>query len=207
MVFMLTLSMLMVGLFVLVMAFLLLLFIVFGTVIIAPFVFIGGVRRVFCGVRGIGESIKEKRSAGRVVGPREVYSKRLTDIKPKEVKKVEEIREVEKVNKVEAKKSSTPKDSSAPKEASNANLTNSEPKNKANGTKPSRKVNKGQGARKAKADRKPQGITAKFKNKKSSRKQSYGKGNQNRGRQGGKPQGITLNIPTTSSLSDYPDMV
>lgn len=229
MVFVLVLCGLVIGIYLLLIALLLVagFYGVFGAIVYGPFFIIRYIWRVFDGEDALEKSYDvRKPKKERVREPREVSNVRLTDRKPNKVKRIGgELRQSNKADRIRK-----------PREVSNIKLINSKPKNKVilreaavrkvADNKESKKVTKGiqtkQVIRKVKSKQAATGIqpkqatikvAANKESKQSARKVDTKKANPRNptpkkpNPRKVEPQGITSNILTTSPLTDYPDMV
>ena len=183
---------------------------VFGAIVYGPFFIIRHVRRVFDGEDALEKSydVRKPKKTKRIRGPREVSNVRLTDRKPSKIKRIGgELGQSDKAGRI-----------SKPREVSNIKLTNNEPKNKVISgeaavrkvavNKESKQATKGiqpqQDTRKVAVNKEPKQAVRKVKPQKANpRKPTPKKPNSHKV----EPRGITPNIPTTSPLTDYPDMV
>lgn len=191
MVFVLVLCGLVIGVYLLLIALLLVagFYGVFGAIVYGPFFVIRYIWRVFDGEDALEKSydVRKSKKTKRVREPREVSNVRLTDRKPSKIKKVAEAKKPA-VKVVQVLK---------PKKASNT-VESGNPSKKSVSVRPS--------ANKPKTKTK-QGIPAvanKVETQKANPRNSASKKPNPRKVE---PQGITPNIPTTSPLTDYPDMV
>lgn len=199
MVFVLVLCGLVIGVYLLLIALLLVagFYGVFGAIVYGPFFIIRYIWRVFDGEDALEKSydVSKPKKTKRVRGPREVSNVRLTDRKPSKIKRIgEELGQSDKAGRL-----------TKPREVSNIKLVNNEPKNKViSGGAAVRKV-----ADNKESKRETKGIQTnqaaiKVEIKKANPRNSAPKKPNPRKVE---PQGITPNIPTTSPLTDYPDMV
>lgn len=216
MVFVLVLCGLVIGVYLLLIALLLVagFYGVFGAIVYGPFFIIRYIWRVFDGEDALEKSydVRKPKKTKRVREPREVSNVRLTDRKPSRIKRIGgELRQSDKAGRL-----------SKPREVSNVKLINNEPKNKvisggairkvAVNKEPKREtegIQTKQATRKAESKKATKGIqpkqaTRKVKPQKANPRNSAPKKPNPRKVE---PQGITPNIPTTSPLTDYPDMV
>ena len=217
MVFVLVLCGLVIGIYLLLIALLLVagFYGVFGAIIYGPFFIIRYIWRVFDGEDALEKSydVRKPKKTKRVREPREVSNVRLTDRKPSKIKRIGgELGQSSKAERIRK-----------PREVSNIKLINNKPKNKviireavvrkvAN-NKESKKMTKGIQPKQvtSKVEPKkmtkgiqPKQVTSKVEIKKANPRNSASKKPNLRKVE---PQGITPNIPTTSPLTDYPDMV
>ena len=235
MVFVLVLCGLVIGVYFLLIALLLVagFYGVFGAIVYGPFFIIRYIWRVFDGEDALEKSYDVRKPKKlRVREPREVSNVRLTDRKTSKIKKVREPREVSNVRLTDRKPSKIKKVAEAkkpavkvvqvlkPKKASNTVESNKPPRlfqpKKSVSIKPSanklqvkvsvaevshnaepQKANQHNAASKKANPRKP------VSKKPNPRNAASKKANPRKV----EPQGITPNIPTTSSLTDYQDMV
>lgn len=232
MVFVLVLCGLVIGVYLLLIALLLVagFYGVFGAIVYGPFFIIRYIWRVFDGEDALEKSYDvRKPRKERIREPREVSNVRLTDRKPSGVKQVREPREVSNVRLTNKKPSKIKKVAEAkkpavkvgqtlkPKKASNTVESNKLPRVfqskkssivKPSANKPKTKAGIPAVARKVETKTKTrQGIPAvahKVEPQKANTRNSVSKKPNPRKVE---PQGITPNIPTTSPLTDYPDMV
>lgn len=188
---------------------------VFGAIVYGPFFLIQYIWRVFSGEDALEKSydVSKPKKTKRVREPREVSNVRLTNRKPSRVKRIGgELGQSNKAGRI-----------SKPREVSNIKLINNKPKNKViireaavrkvADNKESKKATKGiqtkQAIRRVEPKKTTKGIqtkqvTSKVDTKKANPRNSASKQPSPRKVE---PQGITPNIPTTSPLTDYPDMV
>lgn len=220
MVFVLVLCGLVIGVYVLLIALLLVagFYGVFGAIIYGPFFVIRYIWRVFDGEDALEKSydVRKPKKTKRVREPREVSNVRLTDRKPSKIKRIKRVGEkMGQSDKAERIRN--------PREVSNIKLINSKPKNKVVSREAAvRKVETKKAAKKATTGIRPKQDARKVVTKKATtgiqpktaarkvepkkvnpRNSASKKPNPRKV----EPQGITPNIPTTSSLTDYPDMV
>lgn len=215
MVFVLVLCGLVIGVYVLLIALLLVagFYGVFGAIIYGPFFVIRYIWRVFDGEDALEKSydVRKPKKTKRVREPREVSNVRLTDRKPSKIKRIKRVGEkMGQSDKAERIRN--------PREVSNIKLINSKPKNKVvsreaavrkvETKKAAKKATTGiqtkQDARKVAVNKESKQAARKVEPKKANPRNSASKKPNPRKVE---PQGITPNIPTTSSLTDYPDMV
>ena len=229
MVFVLVLCGLVIGVYLLLIALLLVagFYGVFGAIIYGPFFVIRYIWRVFDGEDALEKSydVRKPKKAKRVREPREVSNVRLTDRKPSKVKRIREMRgQSDKADRVEKLGQSNKAERiRKPREVSNIKLINSKPKNKVvSGEAAVRKVSDNRETKRAPEGIQPKTATRKVVTKKETKgiqsKQATSKveikkpnprnsASKKPNPRKVEPQGITSNIPTTSSLTDYPDMV
>lgn len=201
---------------------------VFGAIVYGPFFIIRHVWRVFDGEDALEKSydVRKPKKTKRIRGPREVSNVRLTDRKPSKIKRIGgELGQSDKAGRI-----------SKPREVSNIKLTNNEPKNKVisgeaavrkvTDNKESKRETKGIQTKQATRKDKPKKMTRGIQPKQATRKVAVNKEPKQAVRKVKtqkanpsnpapkkpnprkvEPQGITPNIPTTSPLTDYPDMV
>ena len=234
MIFVLVLCGLVIGVYLLLIALLLVagFYGVFGAIVYGPFFIIRYIWRVFDGEDALEKSYDvRKPKKARVREPREVSNVRLTDRKPSKIKRIgEELGQSDKAGRV-----------SKPREVSNVKLINNKPKNKvisggaavrkvADNKEPKRetkgiqtkqatrkdkpkKMTKGIQTKQATRKDKPKKMTRGIQTKQAAIKVEIKKANPRKtaskkpNPRKVEPQGITPNIPTTSPLTDYPDMV
>lgn len=215
MVFVLVLCGLVIGVYVLLIALLLVagFYGVFGAIIYGPFFVIRYIWRVFDGEDALEKSydVRKPKKTKRVREPREVSNVRLTDRKPSKIERIKRVGEkMGQSDKAERIRN--------PREVSNIKLINSKPKNKVvsggaavrkvETKKAAKKATLGiqtkQDARKVAVNKESKQAARKVEPKKVNPRNSASKKPNPRKVE---PQGITPNIPTTSSLTDYPDMV
>lgn len=215
MVFVLVLCGLVIGVYVLLIALLLVagFYGVFGAIIYGPFFVIRYIWRVFDGEDALEKSydVRKPKKTKRVREPREVSNVRLTDRKPSKIKRIKRVGEkMGQSDKAERIRN--------PREVSNIKIINSKTKNKVvsreaavrkvDTKKATKKATTGiqtkQDARKVAVNKESKQAARKVEPKKANPRNSASKKPSPRKVE---PQGITPNIPTTSSLTDYPDMV
>lgn len=215
MVFVLVLCGLVIGVYLLLIALLLVagFYGVFGAIVYGPFFIIRYIWRVFDGEDALEKSYDVRNpKKSRVREPREVSNVRLTDRKPSRVKRIGgELGQSNKADRIRKTR-----------EVSNIKLINNKPKNKViirgaavrkvADNKESKQETKGiqiKLATRKVEPKKTKGIqtkqaTSKAEIKKANPRNSASKKPNPRKVE---PQGITPNILTTSPLTDYPDMV
>lgn len=208
MVFVLVLCGLVIGVYLLLIALLLVagFYGVFGAIVYGPFFIIRYIWRVFDGEDALEKSydVRKPKKVKRVREPREVSNVRLTDRKPSRIKRIGgELGQSNKAGRV-----------SKPREVSNVKRINNEPKNKVisggaavrkvKPQKATRGIQPKQATRKVAVNKEPKQAVRKVKPQKANPRNSASKKPNPRKVE---PQGITPNIPTTSHLTDYPDMV
>lgn len=202
MVFVLVLCGLVIGVYVLLIALLLVagFYGVFGAIIYGPFFVIRYIWRVFDGEDALEKSydVRKPKKTKRVREPREVSNVRLTDRKPSKIKRIKRVGEkMGQSDKAERIRN--------PREVSNIKIINSKTKNKVvSGGAAVRKVETKKATEKATLGIQTKQAARKVVTKKVNPRNSASKKPNPRKVE---PQGITPNIPTTSSLTDYPDMV
>lgn len=217
MVFVLVLCGLVIGVYLLLIALLLVagFYGVFGAIVYGPFFIIRYIWRVFDGEDALEKSydVRKPKKTKRVREPREVSNVRLTDRKPSKIKRIGgELGQSDKAGRIRKTR-----------EVSNVKLINNKPKNKviiresaarkvADNKEPkqaAKGIQPKQAVRKVETKKATKGIQP----KQSARKVAIKKTNPRNpaskkpNLRKVEPQGITPNIPTTSSLTDYPDMV
>lgn len=229
MVFVLVLCGLVIGVYLLLIALLLVagFYGVFGAIVYGPFFIIRYIWRVFDGEDALEKSYDvRKPKKSRVREPREVSNVRLTDRKPSKIKRIgEELGQSNKVTRIRKTR-----------EVSNIKLINNKSKNKViireevvrkvADSKESKRETKGiqikQAIRKVEPKKKTKGIqTNQVTRKVSANEELNQVANKVEPKKANtcnsaskqpnprkvEPQGITPNIPTTSPLTDYPDMI